>query len=118
MRLARALASITFACAIPMSLSTLGPDAVAYAQVAGQDDSAPPATVPAADSASPPTTENPFLPENANIGDCISALPRPECGSTARGGWRQTLVFVMVVVGLVLIGIRLAFAIRKRQPSG
>ncbi len=42
----------------------------------------------------PPTTivDNPFLPDEQNLSDCISALPRPECGSEARGGWRQILV--------------------------
>ena len=28
-----------------------------------------------------------------DLDDCISALPSPDCGSEARGGWRQALVF-------------------------
>ena len=61
--------------------------------------------------------DNPFLPENANIGDCVSALPRPECGSKARGGWRQTLVFGAVVLALAVVGFRLVIAVRRRDRS-
>ena len=71
-------------------------------------------TVPAADS-SPTTLDNPFLPENANIGDCVSAVPRPECGSKARGGWRQGLVFGAVVAAMAVIGTRLVIAVRRRE---
>jgi hypothetical protein len=58
---------------------------------------------------------NEFLPEEANLGDCISALPRPECGSEARGGWRQAAVFGVIAVALVAIGVRLAIAVRRRD---
>ena len=72
-------------------------------------------TVPAEETASPGTTDNPFLPEDANIGDCISAVPRPECGSKARGGWRQGLVFAVVVGAVLVIGARLVIGIKKRE---
>jgi hypothetical protein len=62
-------------------------------------------------------TANEFIPENANLSDCISSLPRPECGSEARGGWRQTLVFAVIVAILVAIGVRLAFAVRRRDHT-
>lgn len=62
-------------------------------------------------------TANEFLPENANISECISSLPRPNCGSKARGGWRQTLVFVAIAAGLVLVGVRLYFAVRRRDRA-
>jgi hypothetical protein len=60
--------------------------------------------------------DNPFFPDDTttNITDCVSALPRPECGSRARGGWRQGAVFGVVVVGLVAIGARLVIGIRRR----
>jgi hypothetical protein len=61
--------------------------------------------------------DNPFLPEDANLGDCISALPRPECGSEARGGWRQGLVFGAVVAGMAVIGWRLFVNVRRRDGS-
>jgi hypothetical protein len=61
--------------------------------------------------------DNPFFPDDTttNITDCVSALPRPECGSRARGGWRQGAVFGVVVVGLVAIGARLVIGIRRRS---
>ena len=36
-------------------------------------------------------SRTPFFPDDTtvNITDCVSALPRPECGSRERGGWRQ-----------------------------
>lgn len=77
--------------------------------------SAPPTTVPTSDSPTTTALDNPFLPEDANIGDCVSALPRPECGSNARGGWRQTLVFAAVVAGMAAIGWRLAVSVRRRD---
>ncbi len=65
-----------------------------------------------------PTT--PFLPDDTttNITDCVSALPRPECGSRERGGWRQGVVFGVVVAGLVAIGARLVIGIRRRDGGG
>jgi hypothetical protein len=65
----------------------------------------------------PATTENPFLPDDTtvNIGDCISALPRPECGSRERGGWRQLAVFGAVVAGLGAIGARVFVGVRRRD---
>jgi hypothetical protein len=73
----------------------------------------------------PPTTlaENPFIPRDQNISDCVSALPRPGCGSEAQGGWRQTLVFGVVLAGLAFIGWRIVRSLRRRDtgrvpPSG
>ena len=59
----------------------------------------------------------PFFPDDTttNITDCVSALPRPECGSKERGGWRQGVVFGVVVAGLVAIGARLVIGIRRRD---
>ncbi len=62
--------------------------------------------------------DNEFLPENADLDECISALPRPECGSKARGGWRQTLIFGIVVVVLAFGGWRLMTAVRRRDRAG
>jgi hypothetical protein len=72
-------------------------------------------TLPAEESATATTLDNPFLPEDANIGDCISAVPRPECGSKARGGWRQGLVFGAVVAAVAVIGTRLVIGVRRRE---
>jgi hypothetical protein len=82
-----------------------------------------PATAATGEPTAPPETpaptttiENVFLPEDTtiNITDCVSALPRPECGSRERGGWRQGAVFAVIVVGLIAIGTRLVIGIRRR----
>ena len=79
----------------------------------------PPEPAPATTEAAP-TSENAFFPDDTttNISDCVSALPRPECGSRERGGWRQGVVFGVVVAGLVAIGVRLAIGIRRRDRGG
>lgn len=74
--------------------------------------SEPDDTTPATSAA-----ENPFLPDdtNVNLADCISALPRPECGSEERGGWRQLVVFGAVVGGLGVIGTRVFIQMNRRR---
>lgn len=71
--------------------------------------------LPTAGAEEPPVTVNEFLPEERNLGDCVGALERPGCGSEARGGWRQTLVFVAVAGGLALVLGRVAWATRRRS---
>ena len=70
---------------------------------------------------SPPATtiaDNDFIPENRNLGDCISAVPKPDCGSEARGGWHQSLVFVVLVAALAFIGWRIVRGARAaRSPA-
>jgi len=61
-------------------------------------------------------TINEFFPEDRSLGDCISSLPRPDCGSDARGGWRQTLVFVAILAGLAFIAWRIVAQSRKAGP--
>ena len=65
----------------------------------------------------PPVTLNEFLPEERGLGDCISAVPRPGCGSKARGGWRQTLVFLAIVGGLGVIGWRVVVGARRGRSG-
>jgi hypothetical protein len=74
--------------------------------------SEPDDTTPAASA-----SENPFLPDDTsvNLGDCVSALPRPECGSKERGGWRQLVVFGAVVGGLGVIGTRIFIQMNRRR---
>lgn len=72
---------------------------------------------PASGAAEP---ENEFLPTDRAVSDCISAIPKPGCGSDARGGWRQALVLLAIVVGLALIAWRVVANARKakrRQPT-
>ena len=67
----------------------------------------------------PPDTANDFLPVDRGIGDCISALPKPGCGSESRGGWAQTAVFGSIVLGISFIVWRLVLSSRraKRQQQ-
>ena len=65
----------------------------------------------------PEATDNPFIPEDANLGDCVSSLPRPGCGSEAHGGVGQWLVFGALVGGLGFIGWRVSRGIRKGRPT-
>lgn len=78
--------------------------------------STPPTTTVAAARDAPATVveDNPFIPEDQNLSECISALPKPGCGSEARGGWRQTLVFVIMAVALAFVGWRIVRSMRRR----
>jgi hypothetical protein len=106
------MASLTRRVGAPLAVAvaTLLPGTVAIAAPAGPS---PP------DSSASATTvlDNPFFPDNTatNVTDCISALPRPECGSKERGGWRQGVVFGVVVAGLAAIGVRVGLGIRRRD---
>ena len=59
------------------------------------------------------STINEFIPENRPIGDCISAVPKPGCGSEARGGWHQGLVMIALVLALVFVGWRIVVGVRR-----
>ena len=78
-------------------------------------------TPPTLSNASPgdttPTgdTINPFYPEQRSLGDCLSSLPKPGCGSEARGGWRQTVVLGVLLSGLAFIGWRIVRQSRKAR---
>ena len=61
----------------------------------------------------PTVTYNDFIPEERDLSDCISAIPKPGCGSDAKGGWRQMLVLGLVVTGLGFIGWRVVTGARK-----
>jgi hypothetical protein len=65
----------------------------------------------------PPVTVNEFFPQDRSLSDCLSALPKPGCGSEARGGMHQTAVFAALMLGLLVIGTRIVFAIRKRDAA-
>jgi hypothetical protein len=64
-------------------------------------------------SDTPTATYNDFVPEERDLSDCISAIPKPGCGSDAKGGWRQMLVLGLVVTGLGFIGWRVVAGARK-----
>lgn len=92
---------------------------VAVPAAASADVSAPASDVvvdAAPDEPTPPTI-NEFIPEERSIGDCISALPKPGCGSDARGGWRQGLVLLAIVAALAFIGWRVVRASRRARTT-
>jgi hypothetical protein len=64
-----------------------------------------------------PVATNDFIPENANIGDCVSSLPRPGCGSEARSDTGQLLTFGALLLGSVFIGWRIVRSVRQRESA-
>jgi hypothetical protein len=78
----------------------------------------PPTAVAAStddDSSQPVPTVSDFYPEDNNLSDCVGLVERPGCGSEARGGWRQALVFAALAGGLGLVGWRVTQNVRKNQ---
>ncbi len=75
----------------------------------------PPDTVPltpgSTDGSTPVT--NDFFPEERNLTDCVSALERPGCGSSSRGGWRQGAILGALVVAISFIGWRVSKEVRR-----
>jgi hypothetical protein len=65
----------------------------------------------------PAVTVNEFLPTDRDLSECLSALPRPGCGSEARGGWRQTAIFVAMLGGLAFIGWRIVASSRRARAA-
>jgi hypothetical protein len=65
-------------------------------------------------------TVNEFLPEARPLGDCLGSLPKPDCGSEARGGWAQTAVFLAIIAGLAFIAWRVVAGARRarRETDG
>jgi hypothetical protein len=90
-------------CSIVVALAALAP---AQLVAAGIDDPPP-----------PPATVNDFIPEDRDLSECISSLPKPGCGSDARGGWRQGVVLALVLGGMLAIGVRVAVAVRRRDRA-
>ena len=62
-------------------------------------------------------TANPFLPENRDLTDCVGTIERPGCGSESRGGWRQNLVAIVMVAGLLIVFGRVAWGVRRSQQQ-
>lgn len=67
------------------------------------------------ESTVPGALDNEFVPVDRDISECISAIPKPGCGSEARGGWRQGLVLVAILAGLALIAWRIVAGARKAR---
>ena len=65
----------------------------------------------------PPTTANDFFPEERDVTDCLGTVERPGCGSKARGGWRQTLVFIAMFIGLLVVFGRVAIGVSRNRKK-
>ena len=65
----------------------------------------------------PPPTFNEFYPDQRSLSDCLSSLPKPDCGSEARGGWAQTVVFLSILAGLAFITWRVIASSRRARLS-
>jgi hypothetical protein len=87
------------------SVITADPGSFAFA---ASSEPAPPA---------PPVTVSDFYPEDSNLSDCIGLVERPGCGSEARGGWRQALVFVVLAAGVALIIWRISVGVRRNRST-
>ncbi|MEY2959934.1 MAG: hypothetical protein RLZZ01_2502 [Actinomycetota bacterium] len=62
-------------------------------------------------------TINQFYPEERPLSDCLSSLPKPNCGSDARGGWRQLAVLGAILGGLGFIAWRIVATARRARPD-
>jgi hypothetical protein len=63
----------------------------------------------------PSVTVTDFYPEDNDLSDCVGLVERPGCGSESRGGWRQTITFVLLIAGLGLIFWRVAIGVRNNR---
>lgn len=59
--------------------------------------------------------DNDFIPDDQNVGTCIGAVDRPDCGSKSKGGWRMYLTFAVLLSGMGFIGWRIARSIKARD---
>jgi hypothetical protein len=106
-----ALAALTLAVVAPA------------ADVVAQDTTTTPVSATAttaprqATGEAPVATDNPFLPADENLSDCVSVLERPDCGSSSKGGWHQFYVFVALLLGLGFIGWRVVVTMRRAERT-
>lgn len=106
MRAARFLAARFVAVVVVVLVALIGPTAPAVTAVGDEAEPIPPVTV------------TDFYPEESNLSDCVGLVERPGCGSEERGGWRQTAVFGLLVVGLGIIFWRIAVGVRRNRRRG
>lgn len=99
--------------------SIVGPVTVGVGLAADRVATTPP---PTSDPASDPATNdtglasNPFIPD-VNIGDCVSSLPRPGCGTDQQSGYHQYLTLLVLFLATAFIGWRIARGVRSRDKA-
>ena len=108
-RAALAVGLVLFALAVALPAAVTAHAANDHASIA--------AIASPVDDTVPPVTDNEFLPDERNLSDCLGALQRPGCGSEARGGWRQTLVFVIMGVAMVGVFGRVAYGVYRGRKQ-
>ncbi|MBI4882475.1 MAG: hypothetical protein HY826_00305 [Actinobacteria bacterium] len=80
--------------------------------------SAPPSVSSGEPGAVPTVTDtNDFLPEHANVSDCVGSAERGDCGSKTKGGWQMYLTFAALIGGLTFIGWRVVRGVRARDAA-
>jgi len=94
-------------------LFTLG--TVGMAANGGVVAAAPPPTTEAPVGTVPTSTINDFIPTQRALSDCISASPKPGCGSEAQSDWHMWLTFLALVGGMVFVGWRVVAGVRRGQ---
>jgi hypothetical protein len=58
---------------------------------------------------------NDFIPADVNLGDCVSSMPRPDCGSESHGGPHQLITFAVLMLGMAFIGWRIFRSVRRQE---
>ncbi len=104
-----AVARLSIAAALSLGVVAAG--------CGGGDDTAATPVTAATGAAATTMADNPFIPEDVNIGDCVSALPRPGCGNEIRGDSHSALTFGVLVAGLAFIGWRISRGVRRRDRT-
>ena len=59
--------------------------------------------------------DNPFIPEKNDLGNCIGALERPNCGSEERSSTGTLLVFLALLFGVGFVMWRIVRGVRQRD---
>ena len=93
------------AFAIVLIWTSLGP--AGHVHAAGEP--APSETPP---NTPPPTLYNEYYPDARPLSDCLSSLPKPDCGSESRGEWRQISLLGVIVAALAFIAWRIVRSAR------
>jgi hypothetical protein len=106
---------ILFTIVLALGVTALAPTA---AGAAPDEPAPPPTTVPITvpDDVTIDTA-NPFLPDEVDLSQCVGTLPRPGCGSEARGGWHQDLVAIAMIAGLLIVFGRVAWGVRRNRRA-
>lgn len=63
------------------------------------------------------TVFNEFYPEDRDLSDCLSVLPKPGCGSDARSGWPQLVVFALILLGVGVVVARVMVSSRRSRTG-